>query len=326
MNLRNLIFTLAVPTLCMGGTALALTKSSDKEECGKSCCGNSCKQTVSGRLYPERADDVAWENELVGFRIYGPATQKKGEKAFGYDIFFKHPTCELILEKLYEPETNPATWVKVDSLRKIDNRLAQDYINSFSYHIDHGLGMDCYAVGPTLGDGVAAILDGDTICFPWCYEKAEVLENGPKRFCVRLDFAPVAKGKDLNVTEHRLITLESGKHLNDCKVWFDGLSGPTRMVAGVPRRDDHPAYMDTERGIVAYSDPTQGPDNGRALLGVIMPGAEKTYEANGHILAEKTIAPTDTLSYSWGFAWDKAKNGDIKNFDEWVEYLKKIEN
>ena len=30
---------------------------------------------ASGRLYPERADDIAWENEAVGFRIYGPATQ-----------------------------------------------------------------------------------------------------------------------------------------------------------------------------------------------------------------------------------------------------------
>ncbi|MGM9759799.1 MAG: DUF4861 family protein, partial [Parabacteroides sp.] len=28
---------------------------------------------VGGRIYPERDDDVAWENERVGFRAYGPA-------------------------------------------------------------------------------------------------------------------------------------------------------------------------------------------------------------------------------------------------------------
>ena len=322
MNFRNLIFTVAVPALCLGGTALALTFPPKDKECDNTCCGSS-KGTVYGRLYPERADDVAWENEVVGFRIYGPGTQKKNEKAYGYDIFFKHPTCDLIVEKLYEPETNPATWVKVDSLRKIDPKLADEFISTFSYHIDHGLGMDCYAVGPTLGDGVAAILDGDSICFPWCYEKATVLENGPKRFTVRLDFAPVAKGADKSVTEHRLITLDSGSHLNKCKVWFDGLSGSRKIVAGVPRRDDHRAYLDAERGIVAYADPTQGPDNGRAMLGVRMPGAEKAYEAHGHILLEKTIAPTDTLEYEWGFAWDRARNADIPDFDAWLDYLKK---
>lgn len=52
---------------------------------------------VTGRLYPERADDVAWENEKVGFRIYGPATQAKGERSFGYDIFFKYPDKGLVL-------------------------------------------------------------------------------------------------------------------------------------------------------------------------------------------------------------------------------------
>ena len=53
-----------------------------------------------GRLYPERADDLAWENDLVGFRAYGPATQAKGERAFGYDIFMKHYSAEPVLEHL----------------------------------------------------------------------------------------------------------------------------------------------------------------------------------------------------------------------------------
>ena len=126
-----------------------------------------------GRLYPERADDLAWENDLVGFRAYGPATQAKGERAFGYDIFMKHYSAEPVLERLYEPETSPAVWAKVDSLRAIDPVLAEDFIKTFSYHIDHGLGMDCYAVGPTLGAGVAVpLLEGDSLSYSWCYDKA----------------------------------------------------------------------------------------------------------------------------------------------------------
>lgn len=44
-------------------------------------------QLTAGRLYPERADDMAWENEMNGYRVYGPATQAKGERGFGYDLF-----------------------------------------------------------------------------------------------------------------------------------------------------------------------------------------------------------------------------------------------
>lgn len=274
---------------------------------------------VSGRAYPERADDFAWENQVNGYRAYGPATQAKGEKAFGYDIFFKHRTDRNVLEDIYRPETDPATWRKVDSLRNISPDLAEEFIASFSYHIDHGLGMDCYAVGPTLGAGVAALMDGDSIVYPWCYDKVEVLDEGPLRFTARLDFAPVRIGGDSAVVEHRLISLDAGSYLNDCKVWYDGLSGSRKIVAGVPRRDESEAIVDSAAGIIAYADPTQGPDNGKAMLGVIVANpVEDIVERDGHILAVTTIEPGDTLSYRWGFAWDRE---DIGTMTRWKDYL-----
>ena len=274
---------------------------------------------VSGRIYPERADDIAFENELVGFRIYGPATQAKGEKAYGYDIFLKHPTQRQILEDLYRPETSPATWVKVDSLRKIDPKLAEDYIASFSYHIDHGLGMDCYAVGQTLGAGAAAILYDGRIQFPWCYKEAEVLENGPEHFAVRLDFPTVEVG-GTQITEHRLISLDAGSQLAHCQVWYDGLTQPTTVVAGFPRRDESKAVMNVKKGYLGYADPTQGPDNGKAMLGLVMNNkVEKMAEDQGHILAYTTLRPGQKLDYYYGFAWDRAN--DIRNMKEWSGYL-----
>lgn len=281
---------------------------------------HSYRAVVAGRLYPERADDVAWENENVGFRIYGPATQAKGEKAFGYDIFFKHPTEDLIVERLYAPETDPATWEKVDSLRGIDPSLAEDFIKTFSYHIDHGLGMDCYAVGPTLGAGVAALVENDSICFPWCYEKATVTDNGPLRFTVILEFPSVPVGND-TVVEHREISLNSGSHLNSCKVWYDGLKGKRRIAAGFPLRDDSAVVMDAANNIIAYADPTQGPDNGKAMLGMMMAGdADSIYTSEGHILISSMIHPSDTLEYFWGFAWDKTP---MKDMESWKKYLDK---
>ena len=54
-----------------------------------------------GKCYPERMDDMAWENDLVAFRAYGPALQAKGERGFGYDLFTKRDTSEPILEGMY---------------------------------------------------------------------------------------------------------------------------------------------------------------------------------------------------------------------------------
>ena len=53
---------------------------------------------------------------------------------------------------------------------------------AISYHIDHGNGMDCYAVGPTLGGGTAALMPDSAIVYPYCYKDYEILDNGPLRF------------------------------------------------------------------------------------------------------------------------------------------------
>lgn len=280
----------------------------------------NAEDKVSGRIYPERADDVAWENELVGFRVYGPGTQKKGERSFGYDIFFKYPDKGLVLEKLYGPETDPATWAKHDSLAKIDRKLADDYVATFSYHLDHGLGMDCYAVGATLGDGVAALLENDAISFPWCYEKATVLENGPERFSVALDFAPRVVGND-TITEHRIISLDSNSYLNDCTVWFDGLTSDRDIVVGFPLRGGSPVICDPDKGILTYADPTQGPDNGKALLGIIVDAPGEMMQKEGHALLKYKLAPTDKFTYKWGFAWDRTS---FPTLAEWYDYLSSL--
>ena len=45
------------------------------------------KSYVFGRLFPERSDDMTWENDLGIYRMYGPALQRSGEKAFGTDVW-----------------------------------------------------------------------------------------------------------------------------------------------------------------------------------------------------------------------------------------------
>lgn len=291
---------------------------------GAAVIGLGALAQTSGRVYPERNDDLAWENDLVAFRAYGPKTQRNGERSFGYDIFLKYPGKGPVLETLYANQCSPANWAKVDSLKRIDPKLAKDFENSFTYHLDHGLGMDCYAVGPTLGCGVAALTVGDSVCYPWCYDRAEILENGPRRFKVQLTFAPVCIDGD-NITEVRTITLDKGKRLNHCEVEWKGLSKPRRVVAGFPRRSNPQEFTDAGRGLLAMTDPTQGSDNGTIFLGLKAHNKKggRIVNLDGHTLLSYRVKPGEKFSYDFGYAWDR---GDIRQFDEWIKYLTKFKH
>ena len=286
-----------------------------------------------GKCYPERMDDMAWENDLVAFRAYGPALQAKGERGFGYDLFTKYNTTEPILEAMYAKELNKETRAKIAELQKTDPKAAAELSRERSYHIDHGYGMDCYAVGPTLGAGVAALMVNDSIIYPWCYKNQEILDNGPLRFTVKLEFTPLTVKGDSTVVETRLITLDAGSHLNRTAVSYSNLKETLPIVAGIVLHEpDGAVVADAANGYITYVDPTTGPDNGKIFMGAAVPAVVKDAKtvlfseqekkernnADGHVLAVSDYEPGSEYVYYWGFAWDKA---DIKTADAWNRYM-----
>ena len=286
-----------------------------------------------GKCYPERMDDMAWENDLVAFRAYGPALQAKGERGFGYDLFTKYNTTEPILEAMYAKELNKETRAKIAELKNTDPKAAAELSRERSYHIDHGYGMDCYAVGPTLGAGVAALMVNDSIIYPWCYKNQEILDNGPLRFTVKLEFTPLTVKGDSTVVETRLITLDAGSHLNRTAVSYSNLKETLPIVAGIVLHEpDGAVVADAANGYITYVDPTTGPDNGKIFMGAAVPTVVKDAKtvlfseqekkernnADGHVLAVSDYEPGSEYVYYWGFAWDKA---DIKTADAWNRYM-----
>ena len=310
--------------IAAGGTATYTIQTGTPEAFDVKACG---------RCYPERMDDMAWENDLVAFRAYGPALQAKGERGFGYDLFTKYNTTEPILEAMYAKELDKETLAKIAELKKIDPKAAAELSRERSYHIDHGYGMDCYAVGPTLGAGVAALMVNDTIIYPWCYKNQEILDNGPLRFTVKLEFTPLTVKGDSTVVETRLITLDAGSHLNKTAVSYSNLKETLPIVAGIVLHEpDGAVVADAANGYITYVDPTTGPDNGKIFMGVAVPAVVKDAKtvlfsekekkernnADGHVLAVSDYEPGSEYVYYWGFAWDKA---DIKTADAWNRYM-----
>ena len=289
-----------------------------------------------GRYYPERLDDVAWENDLGGYRAYGPALQKRGERGFGYDLFTKYNTTEPILESLYAEELDKEKRARIAELKKTDPKAAAELQNAISYHIDHGYGMDCYAVGPTLGCGTAALMAGDTIIYPYCYRTQEILDNGPLRFTVKLEFNPLTVRGDSNVVETRVITLDAGSYLNKTVVSYTNLKEAMPVTTGIVLREpDGVVTADAANGYITYVDPTtdRSGGNGKIFIGAAFPSLVKEAKtvlfpekekkelrggADGHVLAISEYEPGSEYTYYWGSAWDKAA---IKTVDAWNAYM-----
>lgn len=289
-----------------------------------------------GRHYPERLDDIAWENDCSAYRAYGPALQQSGERGFGYDILTKSVT-EPVIEKRYAMELDTAARAQIKHWNKAgEHDKADSLARAISYHIDHGNGMDCYNVGPTLGAGTAALLQDSTIIYPYCYKDFEILDNGPLRFTVRLTYHPMEVNGE-EVIESRLISLDKGSNLNKTQVTYQAITQETPVVVGIvihpENRDGY--QFDETYSYIAYVDSTNNAhnNNGEIYVGAIIPETlkeirvrwaneqeRKAYAgALGHILAVSSYKPGTSFTYYWGSGWSK---GNITSATQWNEYLK----
>jgi len=246
------------------------------------------RSSVGGRMYPERLDDIAFENDRVGFRLYGPALQRKGEKGFGHDVWVKR-TPELVLEELY----------------RNDPRL--------SFHLDYGKALDCYGVGPTLGCGTPCRLRDGKIVYPWCYETYSILDKGPLRFTVQVNFAPVN-----GITEHRILSLDKGSNFCEATVWYNGVSKPIDIAAGLAIRPADPTTVVIGKDYVHYADPTVDPDRHQFQIysALLFPDTEVDIkQKESHALGIlRNYQDGQRFHYFFGAAWSEF---DVRSQAEW---------
>ena len=282
------------------------------------------KTYVIGKQYPERVDDIAWENDRTAYRIYGPALQKSGEKAFGVDVWVKN-TPDLEVDRRYATELN--NHHKIQELKaagKEEEALAVEMATT--YHYDHGYGLDCYKVGPTLGGGAPALMDGGKLILPYCYKDYVILDNGPLRFTVKVSYHPTQINGDANVVENRIISLDKGSNFNKCVVWYDGLTKETDLAMGVVLHQEDLETICLGKDMVLYADPTDNPakQNFQIYVGCLFPNGvvttkklmnEEMVNGNaGHAIGITQIKSGERYVYYFGSAWSK---NDVRTFNEW---------
>ncbi len=267
-------------------------------KCGKP---KDYRLDVNGRLYPNREDDLAFENDKTAWRFYGPKMHDKG--VTGFDVFTKNVTYPM-QDQLYQSEL---TSYGVNEELKRQGRggeWAEIHRNRYTYHRDHGQGMDAYSVGETLGAGAPALMDGDKLRLPDVYEKAEILDNGPLRFTVRETMY-----EQEGITEIRLITLDKGTHLARCEVTYDGVEGEMPVCSGIVMHDTNKeCVMNQKAGYIAYADAMDTPQgqNGELYIACLYPGKTKLRRlGDNHVIGQTTYRPGEPFTYYFGTAWSK---------------------
>lgn len=266
---------------------------------------------VFGQQIKWRKDDFAWENNCIAYRLYGPALQKSGEKAYGYDIWVKN-TSDLIVAQRYKLEH--------------DKHL--------SYHQNHGNGLDFYKVGPTLGAATGALLDArEAIVYPYCYKTYEILDNGPLRLTVRFTYPTFSFDNEKQITETRILSIDAGTFFNRMQINYQSLSKEHPYLVGITKHKNtsplEDAYIAKNKTFISYANP-KSKKEGQIFVSAIYPkGADrantkiftkdeqKERHSEGYVEIQTSYQPNQTLTYYWGAGWSKYRFPDFKS---WIQY------
>ena len=261
---------------------------------------------VFGREAPERKDDFAWENQLVAYRVYGPALQATGEIASGIDVWSKRVPNFVI-----------------DTFYKRDAEGQRTKNKALSYHKDNGQGLDSYEVGPSRGCGGTAVLADGKLFPSKNYTALKQLSTGPIRFSFEVTYAPWSAdgdGNGVEVTETKRITLDAGSRLNRIDSTYTFAGDKTIDVAAglAVHKGADPAQLEDGRVLSVWDTP-QDPTAGRIATGMVSLDEHRATIEAGHALMVFAVRSGQTFHYAAGSGWSKA---DMPTQQSWNDYLK----
>ena len=246
--------------------------------------------------FVEGREDIAWENDRVAFRMYGPALA--AEVNNGIDVWSKSVKY-LIVHKWYDEEEKGIS----------------------SYHQDKGEGADFFSVGTSLGCGGSALMKNDILYQSGVFTSYKIIANGPLRVQFELTYADFSAAGE-KVTETKTVILDAGSNLNKIRTSFNLVPADVDFTAGLVKRANISVYTDYQNSIISlWGDNTSKKEDGLVGTAVILPakGNQKIIEDKQHVLiVNERITDMDQAYYA-GTCWNKS--GDFKTNEEWIKYL-----
>lgn len=254
------------------------------------------------RFVPERADDFAWENDKVAFRVYGPAMRNRTEDS-GIDCWLKRVDYAII-DKWY-----------------LGN------VNKKSYHRDHGEGYDPYHVGASRGCGGLGVWINDSIITSNTYVDWQIIKSEIEETIFVLTYEWNYDGDSFK--EEKQISIKLGDRMFNVvsTFWKNGKIAKDLPIAiGVATHDGKASISkNLDDGWMACWEKID--DYGLGTGVVIDPSRIECFKSintkakdDGHALFITSTNKLGKVEYSAGYGWEKAE--EIKTSEDWNAYLK----
>ena len=258
------------------------------------------------RYVPERLDDFAWENDVIGHRTYGPALAAPAPAGSGKEVL---------------ESSGLDIWFK-----RVDYPIVDRWYNKGHdhYHKDEGEGMDMYNVGRSRGAGGTGVWDGTRLYTSGNYARWKVLANGPVRAVFELAYdAWDAAGT--KVTETKRFTVDAGHQLDRIDSTFT-FAGPSALTVAVGLNKTPSDKKQAPRVALVRDDAGHAllqwfeqKTNGAFGTAVIVPAASGHAEDALNDLVLARVESGKPLRYWAGAAWDRA--GRITSKAAWQAYV-----
>ncbi len=269
------------------------------------------------RYIPERFDDIAWENDRIGHRIYGPALERPSATkdqmtSSGIDVWSKRVPY-LIVDHWYHKGHD-------------------------GLHTDTGEGLDMYDVGTSRGCGGTGIWDGRELHVSRNWRTEYVDAIGPIRAVFDVGYARWDAGdidgigNGIMATERKRFIVDAGHNLDEIESTFT-FTGARRITAhpitvaiGLGRHANAKTTLVRDpagrwTGVwEQYPDPADG-DLGTGI--VLAPGTQYAgfvATPQNYLILVK-VRSGETIRYWAGAGWNKSGQGFSTGAD-WAAYLR----
>ncbi len=262
---------------------------------GLYCISNSPEMPRT-YLRAARETDIAWENDRIAYRVFGPSVRTKVGN--GIDVWAKSVDYP-ILDKWYQL-----------------NKEGQDY------HVDRGEGSDFYNAGKQFGcGGIAVWVDGKP--YPSeTYDTFKIVQNQNDKISFELNY-DTWNVPGMELKEHKVIEMGMDTHLfkvtSTIKCEIDR---EITVAIGLTSFGKQKVIQDPKKGVLIL---WESMDQAHGGLGTSILVNPKDLIGFAHQERDEFIlirATTNVaFTYYSGAGWDGSQY--IKGEDDWVSYIEK---
>ncbi|TCC88736.1 DUF4861 domain-containing protein [Pedobacter frigiditerrae] len=248
------------------------------------------------KYVPERNQDIAWENDRVAFRYYGPPVRDKVSS--GVDIWTKSVNYSIIDK-----------WYRLNGL-------------GLDYHVDRGEGSDFYHMGFLRGAGGSAVWVNNKPYPAETYANHRIIKNTKDEieFELKFDVWDVAGAK---VTELKRIRMVNGTNFYQVTSTFTS-DGKDDLIIGIGLTTfGNPVITKDAVGQLASLEAIDAKNGKLGTAIVVDPNQFDGYYANGNdrfvLINAKSNVP---ITYYVGAAWEG--NPLFRNDSGWLKNLQGV--